>query len=425
MNAPVRIRPVAPFRLLPSTPQPEDLAAHLAEFGPRPIVGTALLDELERSGLAGRGGASFPVARKWRAVASFASRMGEPVVVADGVETEPASVKDRTLLALRPHLVLDGIQSAAEAVGATRAVLYVSRANEALMQALATARRERPGGEVYVEVVGAPTRYLAGEETAVVNRLNGRTARPSVVPPRPFEAGVDRRPTLVNNVETLAHVALIARHGAAWFRQMGTAGSPGTALVTVCGGVHAPGLREIAFGQTLGDTVESAGGTTSEPGAVLLGGYFGTWLDARGAWPLVLDHESLRAVGASLGAGVIAVLPRSACGVAETDRIIAFLARESAGQCGPCYVGLPAVSDLLHAVALGRAGQRALATLARWTSEIYGRGACRHPDGATMLLRSALSVFADDVGRHARGHPCGASRHAPVLPTPALPSGWR
>ena len=425
MSAPVRIRPVAPSRLLPSTPQPEDFTAHVAVFGPRPHVGDALIGELERSGLQGRGGASFPVARKWRAVANFASRLAEPVVVGDGVETEPASVKDRTLLALRPHLVLDGIQLAVEAVGATRAVLYVSRANASLMTALAKAQRERPGGEVYVEIIGAPTRYVAGEETAVVNRLNGRTARPSVVPPRPYEVGVERRPTLLNNVETLAHVALIARRGAAWFRQAGTAGSPGTALVTVCGAVRTPGLHEVAFDHTIGDVVETAGGTASEPAALLVGGYFGNWLDARGAWPLLLDHQALRGAGASLGAGVIAVLPRSACGVAETDRIIGFLARESAGQCGPCYVGLPALADLLHSVTLGRAGQRSLATLARWASEIYGRGACRHPDGATMLLRSALSVFADDVTRHARGHPCGASRNAPILPTPALPAGWR
>ena len=186
-----------------------------------------------------------------------------------------------------------------------------------------------------------------------------------------------------------------------------------------------PGLREIGFDQTVGDVVDAAGGVAADPAAVLMGGYFGAWLDARGAWPLGIDHESLHHAGASLGAGVIAVLPRSACGVAETDRIISFLARESAGQCGPCYVGLPAVSELLHSVTLGRAGQRSLATLTRWTSEIYGRGACRHPDGAMMLLRTALSVFADDVIQHSRGHPCGASRHAPILPTPALPAGWR
>lgn len=417
--------PVWPHRLLPSTPTPENLDAHLDIFGPRPRPGPMLIEQLERSGLTGRGGASFPVGRKWHTVAANAAHAGPAVVVADGVETEPASIKDRTLLALRPHLVLDGVEHAAEAVGADRAILYVSRRNESLVAALTTALRERPAATVAIEVRGAPPRYIAGEETAVVNRLNGRTARPSVVPPRPYEVGVDGRPTLLHNVETLAQVALIARRGADWFRQAGTADSPGTALITVCGGVRAPGVHEVAFDQTVGDAVEAAGGVASEPGAVLVGGYFGTWIDAGTARTLRLDRRSLRAAAASLGAGVIAVLPRSACGVAETDRIFAFLARESAGQCGPCYLGLPAVSELLHAVMLGRGGQQSLATLNRWTAEIYGRGACRHPDGAVLLLRSALSVFARDFEQHVRGHPCSSAHHAPILPTPMLPAGWR
>ncbi|HEX6539092.1 MAG TPA: NADH-ubiquinone oxidoreductase-F iron-sulfur binding region domain-containing protein [Candidatus Dormibacteraeota bacterium] len=425
MTAPVRIRRTAPARLLPATPAPEGITAHLATFGERPPLGAALIDELERSGLAGRGGAGFPAGRKWRAVASHAQRAWAAVVVADAVETEPASIKDQTLLALRPHLVLDGIQHAVEAVGATRAVLYVSRANASLVSALSAAIAERPPGEVTVELRAAPMRYVAGEETAVVNRLNGRAARPSVVPPRPYEAGVDGHPTLLHNVETLAHTALVARRGAAWFRSVGTADSPGTALVTVCGAVGAPGVHEVSLDMTIGETVDAAGGAGAEPLAVLVGGYFGTWLHAAEAWPLGLNRLALARAGAGLGAGVIAVLPRSACGVAETDRIITFLARESAGQCGPCHMGLPAVSELLHAVALGRAGLRSVATLRRWAGEIYGRGACRHPDGAVLLLRSALAVFGDDLERHARGHPCGASRHAPILPTPALPAGWR
>lgn len=425
VTPPVSISKVAPPRLLPPSPSPEDFARHLAVFGERPRPGAALIDEIDRAGLRGRGGAGFPVAVKWRAVATHAAASGAAVVVGDAVETEPASVKDRTLLALRPHLVIDGLQLAAEALGARRAVLYVSRANEALLSALAVAVAERPPYEVPVELRAAPTRYVAGEETAVVNRLNGSAARPHVVPPRPHEAGVGGQPTLVNNVETLAHAALIARRGAGWFRQAGTGESPGTTLVTVCGAVRTPGLREVGFDQTVGGAVEQAGGAAAEPGAVLLGGYFGTWLPAERAWTLGLDRASLRRAGASLGAGVIAVLPRSACGVAETDRILAFLARESAGQCGPCHQGLPAASELLHAVNVGRAGQRALDTLARWSGEIYGRGACRHPDGAMLLLRSALDVFAADLARHVRGRPCGASRHAPILPTPVLPQGWR
>jgi NADH:ubiquinone oxidoreductase subunit F (NADH-binding) len=418
-------RVVDMHRLLPPAPVPEDLATHISVFGPRPLLGPALIDELEQSGLSGRGGASFPVGRKWRSVAAHAASAGAAVVVADGVETEPASIKDRTLLALRPHVVLDGMEHAAEAVGADRAILYVARSNESLVSALTAALQERPRGSLTLDVRRAPARYVAGEETAVVNRLNGRTARPSVVPPRPYEAGVDGRPTLLNNVETMAHAALIARRGAGWFRQAGTADTPGTALVTVCGAVRAPGVHEIDFRQTVGDAVDAAGGVASEPGAVLIGGYFGTWVPAGAARTLALERRALRAVGASLGAGVIAVLPRSSCGVAETDRIVGFLARESAGQCGPCYTGLPAVSDLLHAVALGRAGQRSLATLDRWTAEIYGRGACRHPDGAVLLLRSAMSVFARDFEQHARGRPCVGAHHAPILPTPMLPAGWR
>ena len=425
MTAPIRIRPGVTARLLPAEPSPETLPAHLATLGARPLLGAALIDELERSGLAGRGGAGFPAGRKWRAVAAEAQRTRAAVVVADAVETEPASIKDRTLLALRPHLVIDGIQHAVEALGATRAVLYVSRANDSLIAALGGALAERPPTEVAVEVLTAPARYVAGEETAVVNRLNGRSARPSAVPPRPYASGVDGHPTLVHNVETLAHVALVARRGAAWFRSVGTARSPGTALVTVCGAVPSPGVHEVGLDQTVGEAIAAAGGTTTEPGAVLIGGYFGTWLHAGEAWSLGLDRDSLRGAGAGLGAGVIAVLPRSACGLAETDRIIAFLARESAGQCGPCLAGLPAVSSLLHAVTLGRAGLHSVATLSRWAGDISGRGACRHPDGAMLLLRSAIAVFGDDLARHARGHACGASRHAPMLPTPALPDGWR
>lgn len=414
-------------RLLPDSPSPEGLAEHLAAFGPRPVASAALIDELERSGLTGRGGAGFPAAVKWRAVAAETTRMRPAVVVADGVETEPASFKDRTLLALRPHLVLDGLELAAEALGATRSIIYVSRGNDALARTVATAldERHRAGRDGAAELRTAPTRYVAGEETAVVNRLNGRAARPRAVPPRPYASGVDGRPTLMHNVETLAHVALIARYGAAWFREVGTPGSPGTALVTITGGVRVPGVREVAFGDTVADIVALAGGVTAEPAAVLLGGYFGRWVPAARIWSVPYERSSLRRVHGSLGAGVIAVLPGTACGVAESDRILAFLARESAGQCGPCQFGLPAMSQALHTVTIGRARPHVLSQLARWSQEIPGRGACRHPDGASFFVASTLEVFADDLARHVRDGACRASRRPPILPTPALPEGWR
>ena len=415
-------------RLLPESPAPERLEQHVAAFGPRPEPRTALIGELERSGLTGRGGAGFSAATKWRAVAAEAAGARAAVVVADAVETEPASFKDRTLLALRPHLVLDGLQLAAEAVGATRMVVYLSRANDALVRTVTAAidKRTRSGRDgTDIEVRTAPTRYVAGEETAVVNRLNGRPARPRAVPPRPYSAGIDGRPTLLHNVETLAHVALIARRGADWFREAGTPGSPGTALVTITGAVRTPGVREVEFGETVGHIIDRAGGAAAEPAAILLGGYFGRWVQADRVWPVPYERDALRRVHGSLGAGVIAVLPRTACGVAESDRVLAFLARESAGQCGPCQFGLPAMSEALHTVATGRARPHTLSTLARWSQEIPGRGACRHPDGASLFVASALEVFAEDLARHVRDGACRASRRPPILPTPVLPGGWR
>jgi len=413
-------------RLLPPMPVAEDYRAHVAGFGPLPGGGPALIAELDRAGLTGHGGAGFPAAVKWRAVAARSKPGSRAVVVGDGAETEPASFKDRTLLALRPHLVLDGLQLAARTVDADRAVLYLSRANDSLGRTVAAALAERRGADtVPVEVATAPPRYVAGEETALVSRLSGRPARPRTVPPRPYDDGVDGRPTLVNNVETLAHSALIARRGAAWFRAAGTPEAPGTVLVSVSGAVGVAGVYEVGYDATVGGIVELAGGALGTPSAVLIGGYFGRWCAAGRAWPVTIEPRSLRRIGLSLGAGVIAVLPAGRCGVAESDRVLAFLARESAGQCGPCHVGLPALAATFHAVAQGDERPAALDRLARWVLEIRGRGACRHPDGATLFAASALEVFADELRRHLRLGPCAASSAAPLMPTPVLAPGWR
>ena len=185
-----------------------------------------MTDALDESGLRGRGGADFPTGVKWRAVKEhLATRGGDAVVVANAAECEPASFKDRFLLTHRPHLVLDGLEHAAEAVGARRVVIFTTRAHgdvEAGLRAAITERRRRDGNETFIEVQVGPNRYVAGEETALISRISGHLAKPKVVPPRPFQSGVDRLPTLVQNVETLAHAALVARFGASWFRSAGT-----------------------------------------------------------------------------------------------------------------------------------------------------------------------------------------------------------
>jgi len=415
-------------RLLPKRPVPEDLDAHLATFGPRPVLGsTAMIDALDESGLRGRGGADFPTGVKWRAVREHAGARGDAVVVANAAECEPASFKDRFLLTYRPHLVLDGLEHAAEAVGAKRAFIYTTRAHsdvEAALRAAIRERRRRDDSDRFIDVQVGPNRYVAGEETAVVTRVSGHLAKPKVVPPRPFQSGVDGLPTLVQNVETLAHGALIARFGAGWFRSIGTERSPGTALLTVSGAVRTPGVLEAACDTTLSAIVDRAGGVTSEPAAVLLGGYFGRWVPVDRVWNQTIDADSLRSIGASLGTGVLVVAPATACGIAETDRVLTFLAGQTAGQCGPCHVGLPAIADAFHKVATGQARPAALDLLTRWSSDVRGRGACRHPDGAVLFLASAMDVFAADLRHHLRHGACRFAAQPSLLPLPKTEAGW-
>lgn len=391
---------------------PESLADHQGRLGPTPPGGPALVAELERSGLRGRGGAGFPVAVKWNAVA--ARRARRRVVLVNGAEGEPRSRKDRLLMGARPHLVLDGAVIAARSVGAGRVVLYVGAEHRTARAALEGALRERGGGDgVQVHLVTAPPRYVAGEESAAVHCVSDGVALPTAVPPRPFEHGVDGLPTLVQNVETLAHVALIARFGWRWFHDNGIAGAAGTTLLTVSGALQRPGVVEVASGVELGDVLDAAGMAPEAPAAVLLGGYFGGWVDGRAAPALRVEPVALQRVGQSLGCGVVAVLPRSECGVVETARIMAYLAGQSARQCGPCVFGLRAVASCWERVARSTVTPQDLVRIDRWTAELSGRGGCHHPDGAASVGRSALRVFSEEFALHVEQRRCSSA--APSL----------
>jgi NADH:ubiquinone oxidoreductase subunit F (NADH-binding) len=271
---------------------------------------------------------------------------------------------------------------------------------------------------VPVRVTVVADGYLAGQETALISGLNGGPPVPAFVPPRPAQRGAHRRPTLVLNVETLAHIALIARYGADWFRTAGTPSAPGTALITVSGAVGRPGVREIPLGTTLGEVLSRSG--PAEPGqAVLTGGYFGAWLPLPAARAVPVSADGLQAAGASLGPGVLAVLPAAACGLAETARITGFLSRQSAGQCGPCRNGMPALAEAMEQVAFGQPDGDVIGWIRKLTFLITGRGACHLPDGAAGLVTSALSVFGTDLQAHARSGPCALSGRPAILPVPA------
>jgi NADH:ubiquinone oxidoreductase subunit F (NADH-binding) len=238
---------------------------------------------------------------------------------------------------------------------------------------------------------------------------------------------------MISNVETFAHVALIARFGPGWFRSAGAGGATGSMLVTLGGAVRAPGVYEVEAGLQIGPALDR-GGLHGHARTVLVGGYFGSWHEIGQVGALPLAAGPLRKVGAAPGAGVLYALPPDACGVAETARVLGWLADQSAGQCGPCMFGLPAIADDFAQLAAGRPRGNLYDRLHRRLDVVSGRGACAHPDGAVRLARSALTAFAADVRGHASGRLCSPARYGrgdgPALPIPAGSGGgerddWR
>ena len=379
----------------------EDCAAYSDGGGYRPLAAAdTLLDEVERGGLLGRGGAGFPLAVKLRTVRDNGLRSSiGTVVVANGEEGEPASIKDRWLLRNRPHLILDGLRLAAAIVAADRAFVYVSDPESA--RSVETALSELGAGAlgaINVAVRVVDPGYVAGEETAAVRALNGGPVKPTDKPPRPFEEGVAGRPTLVSNVETLAGLPYIQQHGAAAFRSQGTSGSPGTLLVTITGAGRPPGLYEVPHGLAVTDLVALHGISADAVQGALMGGYFAGLLN-RGVLGLTLDHETIRAAGSGLGCGAISVITDD-CPVAVAASVLAYFDRENAGQCGSCFNGTAAMAAAAGALRDGVATDEDLARLRRWSVVLRGRGACATLDAATNIAASLLDKFPDPVQSH-------------------------
>lgn len=410
------------------------IVEHLAVHGPLPTVrgggrrhdrdrAARTIEEIERSGLLGHGGAAFPLATKMRAVAGA---RGRAVVVVNATEGEPASLKDRTLVEMSPHLVLDGGVVAAEALAADELIVCLCESSAAACESAARAIEERAGASgrdrgPRIELVRTPAHYVGGQESALANYLGGGPALPTFTPPMLFERGVKRRPTLVNNAETLAHVALVARHGAAWFRQLGTAAQPGSALVTLSGAVAHPGVYEIEHGASLSSLIDAGGGLTRRVRGALLGGYAGAWIAERDLRGVALSKEHLAPLGATLGAGVVLLLSEQACPVAETARVARWMSAQSARQCGPCMHGLDALALAVEGIAAGVADPRATKRIDRLASLVARRGGCGHPDGALNLIVSALEAFSEEFAEHAQHGPCEGCARAPELPLPARP----
>ena len=378
-----------------------------------------IIELVDQSGLLGRGGSAFPTGRKWKAVAE---QSGRRAVLVNAAESEPASNKDQALLLFRPHLVIEGALLAVHAVAASELVVYVHSDARMVQDSVSEAFNElnRTGTKLpRLRVVTAEPGYVAGEETAAIQRANGKSAKPSFKPPRPFEKGIKGKPTLVQNVETLANIPLIVRHGPTWFRSVGSPGLPGTLLVTLSGAVANPGVYEVPGGSQIQWIIDESGGMARGEKllALLPGGYFSGWVDEvsvrRGA---SLEPHSLKELGAALGTAAITVIPDSVCGLEQAAALLRFFADESARQCGPCTFGTVAMADILERIVTGQANQDDVNRLQRYAEEMLPkRGACGHLDGATIAARTALTVFRNEIAQHMRTGTCGRARRV-VLP---------
>jgi NADH:ubiquinone oxidoreductase subunit F (NADH-binding) len=399
-------------RLLRADNDREDAAEYRDQGGYLPLLDTdQLLGEVESGGLVGRGGAAFPLEIKLRAVRDNGRVAGGAVVIANGEEGEPASFKDRWLLRHRPHLVLDGLRLAAAIVSADRAYVYVSDPDSArsIQAALGEFEPATLGG-VSIDVWSVEPGYVAGEETAAVRAINGGPAKPTDKPPRPFEVGVGERPTLISNVETLANLPYLQRHGGHAFRRQGTVMSPGTFLATITGASRPPVLYELPHGLPFTELLALHGVSSEQLRGVLMGGYFAGLLN-RSVLDTRLDHETMRKLGSGLGCGAISLITDD-CPVAVAAAVLAYFDRENAGQCGSCFNGTAAMAAAGGALRDSVATTEDLDRLRRWSVVLRGRGACGTLDAATNVAATLLDQFPDEVDRHLAGTCQDCSRGA-------------
>ncbi|MGI5398978.1 NADH-ubiquinone oxidoreductase-F iron-sulfur binding region domain-containing protein [Streptomyces sp. CA-135486] len=397
-----------------------DLPMHLKVHGPlEPMTGERLAQLADDISLRGRGGAGFPFGQKLRAVAKSAIRRGvRPVVVVNGSEGEPACRKDTVLLNRAPHLILDGALLAAEALGARTLVVAVTRNSTEISMRAALAERglsDRRGQQLRARIVRTPERMVSGEASSVIRAVNGGPALPPGRRERASDTGVGGAPTLLSNAETFAQLAVGARIGARRYSHTGLDTEPGTVMLTISGAVARPMVVEVPTGVPLRYVLQLAGAPPL-PQGVLTGGYHGNWIDSVAVHESNVSRESLAAVGGSLGAGAILPIGPETCPLGEAQRVANWLAAETAGQCGPCKLGLPAAAGGLSDVING-GGPAALEALREVTQAVKGRGACKHPDGSARFFASTLSAFTDDLAAHVLHGGCGRETTG-VLPLP-------
>jgi len=373
-----------------------------------------IVEVVKASGLRGRGGAGFPTGMKW----GFVPRdTGKPTyVVVNFDESEPGTCNNRELVEREPHRLLEGTAIAARAIGCETAFIYVR--GEYLWQSIVL---EGAIGEAYAagylgaDVAGSGTRidivlhrgagaYICGEETALLNSLEGLRGQPRLRPPFPAVEGLYASPTVINNVETLMNVPDIVERGADWFREVGTEKSPGTKMVTISGKVERPGNYEIALGTPFRQVLEELGG------GMLGGGTLKAWTPGGSSTPMLtaehvdtgLDYESLSAAGSMLGTAAIMVMDESDCVVDCAQRMVAFYAHESCGKCTPCREGSWWATRVLERLEDGQGQEADLPIMRDLGTNLMFRAFCALADGTASVINSSLQHFPDEYEEHVR-----------------------
>lgn len=348
------------------------------------------LRTLEAAGLTGRSGSAFSTARK-----VGAARQNGAELIVNACDGEISALKDAHVIRHRLAWVRHGA-----ALTGLRHVTYAAHTGTE------TEERLRAAG---LSVLPVPARYVASEASALVSLHHGAPARPMTKRRRLIDGGRTpdgkrTRPVLVLNAETVLRIAQIEVFGPAWFRSFGTQVEPGPRLITITGAVKAPGVYETESGLPLSRVVSLAGGPLPGVLAMNIGGLSGTWIDASRIDSLNYSTASLATVGATLGPGVMHLLDRSRCPVDTVKDMLDYAAGESAGQCGPCMFGLPAVARDFAELAAGTGRPSAATALRQRLGFLVGRGACHFPDGIAVFTHSALEVFTDHLSAHAAGY---------------------
>ncbi|MEW6192855.1 MAG: NADH-ubiquinone oxidoreductase-F iron-sulfur binding region domain-containing protein [Bacillota bacterium] len=405
---------------------PEKLEDYLARGGYTALAAAlgqppeAAVDAVTRAGLRGRGGAGFPTGRKWAAAAARPARTKYIVCNAD--EGDPGAFMDRSIIEANPHSVIEGMLIAGYAVGAREGIVYVRAEYPLAVKRLETAiRQARRAGLLGKNILGSnfpfnieichgAGAFVCGEETALLNSVMGRRGEPRPRPPYPVEEGLWGEPTVINNVETLANVPLIIRHGPEWFARTGTEKSKGTKIFSLAGSINITGLVEVPMGVSLKQIIFDLGNGVAEKRelkAVQTGGPSGGFLPAH-LVDTPVDYESLKELGTIMGSGGMIVLDNTSCIVDVAHFYTVFGQDESCGRCTPCRVGTKRMVEILDRIAGGTATVEDLELLENLSEDIKDASLCGLGQTVPNPVLSSLRFFKDEYLAHIKDRRCPA-----------------